>query len=308
MTSDFNIILYGKGLFSRNTSAANHQQLRELQTSGFTTVILWTLHIDEAGNFNYNDTAIVQNAIFTNQFNYLPRLVNELKSADRSKVTKVLFAIGSADVGDFANIQKLLASPAGELALRKNFTALMSALPIDGFDFDLEEEGIAVSTIVKLTTMLARYEMIVTYCPSFDTETEFWIPCLEQVYQQAQKQCVNWFNLQCYSGGGNNQPNNWAKLIDPKTTGISDPVRFVIPGYWCVHSGNGDCNQGDCPIDIQNRFTELATQTDKGICGGFIWNSEDLFACRTSPKCKINPTGPLHAYAMAIYSGLSAGS
>lgn len=302
MSNDGNLIIYGSGLFGRNTLTLNNQQLTEIQGSGFTTVILWALHVDSAGDFYYNNTLMVQNGNFTNQFSYLPALLNDLKDPERSSVRTVLFSIGGWDVGDFKNIQNLLASTTGQQTLFHNFDALFTALPLDGFDFDCEESGIDVQTIVTLTIKLGSMGLV-TYCP-YDQAATFWIPCLESVYQQnPAKQIVSWMNLQCYAGGAGNNPKDWVDQIDPAKTGIDAPVTFVNPGYECVYSDGGFCNAGDCPSTIQAIFTKLSTETDKGIQGGFIWNSSGLFSCENSGQCS-GQNMNAQAYALAMDNGL----
>ncbi|TMQ12999.1 MAG: hypothetical protein E6J90_29540 [Deltaproteobacteria bacterium] len=51
----------------------------------------------------------------------------------------VLCCIGSGGVNDFTNIKALLATPQGKLTLVRNFSALSSALPINGYDLDDED-------------------------------------------------------------------------------------------------------------------------------------------------------------------------
>lgn len=304
MSNGRNIVLYGSGLFGADDPTTNQRQLQAVQDSGFTTVILWTLHVQSNGDVYYNDTLIVQDGQFSEGCDYLPELVTKLKSG--GTVDKVLFCIGSADVSDFENIQNLMGTRFGLKVLHDNFKALVNTLPIDGFDFDLEEYPFEsyTDTVVQLTLMLHRnYGMTVTYCPYMDES--FWLNCLAQVYaQNGNQQIVGWFNLQCDAGGVGNDPGYWAGQIKNYSSplGIDNPAAFVIPGYWCANSsGGGNCDGGDCPASMQEIFAGLA-KADPGINGGFVWNSGDIFACESSGQCQGAMTP--QAYAQAIIKGL----
>ena len=286
MAASGNIVLYGSGLFGRYTPANNAAQLTALQQSGFTSVILWTLHVDPDGTLVYNDTVIVENGVFAATFSYLPDLVNQL-TATGSSVRNVLFCIGSGGVNDFTNIQALLATDAGKLTLNRNFHALSSALPIHGYDFD-DEDLYDAGTLANLSTMLCdNNQMIITYCPYAEQST--WNAAVQKVYAWDQEQSpplgqsVQWWNLQCYSGGADNDPAQWVQQL-PSGAGITGPASYIIPGY--------DASLQD-PASIERTFHGLA-QSDPGIAGGFLWNSSAIFASQYTPR----------DYAQAIINGL----
>jgi hypothetical protein len=284
MSNGYNVALYGSGLFGRNIPALNAQQLTAVQGSGFTTVVLWALHVDAAGDFNYNNTPLVVGGNFTNQFSYLPALLNQLKEG--GTVNQILFSIGGWGVGDFDNIKALLADAtgAGKVTLIENFNALVTALPIDGFDFDLEPTDHVYTpyadTVAGLSVLLAQTgNGLVTYCPY--EHSDFWLGCVVAAYQQNQNQpAVNWFNLQCYAGGGGNDPNQWVTDVSNVASqcGIDNPKAFIVPGY----------DAGDGPSSICQNFPTLKVE------GGFIWNSSEIFAGSSPPS----------AYAQAITNGL----
>ncbi|MGN6182893.1 MAG: hypothetical protein ACTHQM_04490 [Thermoanaerobaculia bacterium] len=292
MTSS-NLVLYGSGLFGRNIPKLNRLQLGAVQQSGFTTVILWTLHVDSDGTLVYNNTVIVRDGCFSPTFAYLPDLVNELTSL--GSVQNVLFCIGSGGVNDFTNINTLLGTHAGKLTLIRNFNALSSALNIQGYDFDDEDyfetpTSNAPGPVVELTNILAdNNHMIITWCPYFG-QTSFWNPALQLVYQNDQQnglaQSVQWWNLQCYSGGFGNDPGTWASSL-PTNAGIASPQQFIVPGL--------DTSGGTSAV--QSQFASWKS-TDAGLNGGFMWNSGDIFASTVSPQ----------QYALAIEDGLQGQS
>jgi hypothetical protein len=283
--SNYNLVLYGSGLFGNNNNpTTNQQQCTAVRNSGFSTVILWTLHVHNNGDFYYNNTAIVQSGAFSEaNFHYLPPLVRSLKTG--GTVNKVLFCIGSADAGDYRGIAALLQTRQGRATLQKNFSALIQALPLDGFDFDLEEfDQDYTATIIGLSLMLSRdlNAPTITYCPY--NEEDFWFNCLAEVYDQNNgQQVVRWMNLQCYAGGGNNDPDQWVADLQAysKQTaplGISDANAFIVAGY----------DAGDQPAGIKQDFS------GKKIQGGFIWNSTEIFQSGSTPV----------DYAQAVAQGL----
>jgi hypothetical protein len=288
MNGQHNAVLYEYGLFDdEDKYCKNQQQFKAILNSGFTTVILWTIHVNEKGDLYYNDNLIVQNGMFEKQYDYLPKLINNLKSGNLVKT--VVLGLSSGGTSDFKHIKDMFASSTGKEILLNNFKVLVDELPIDGFDFDLEEFPLEnyTDTIVQLTLELDKYVKIITYCPYCDED--FWLDCLVQVYaKNNSNQIVSWFNLQCYDGGSGNNPEVWAKKIIsyPSPLGILDSEAFIVPGYWCLYQS---------PEEVQDIFRELK-KTDQGINGGFIWNSSDIFKVKHDPK----------DYAQAILQGLDS--
>jgi len=299
MNNKYNIVLYAWNLFGQSSSPSTGtpvvtpEQSDQLLNSGFTTVILWTLHIEANGDFVYNDIPIVREGTFSDQFSGMSQDITKLKSS--GGVKKVFLGIGSGGVSDYHNITNLLQTQNGQQTLQNNFKALLEAIPIDGFDFDLEEfDQDYTNTIVKLTLMLnENYGKEITYCPY--NIPDFWLDCLAKVYQENnQKQIVSWFNLQCYAGGAYNDPEAWVNKIKnyQSPLGISDESAFIIPGYWVKPEGD------KCPSDICQTFSNLKVK------GGFIWNTKDIFASEDSPTLCSSPTTPTD-YANAIINGLN---
>lgn len=327
MTNNRNAIIYGRNLFGFNDATINQSELAEVRDSGFNTVILWPLNVDQQGNFFYHDddprdptTAIVANGQFNQtDYGYLPPLVRGLKAG--GTVAMVLFGIGGAgstvpDGGTFYNVKNLLASVPGTQTLLINFQALIAALSLDGFDLDLEDDygDEYRDSLVQLTLLLAQQcQMAVTYCPF--TDPEFWWECLAQVYEQNnQQQAVRWWNLQCYAGGAGNDQRivrDWVSLLTNSVAplGIANPAAFVIPGFWSLNNGGKPhCVPNEyqgifCPCALQTRFTELK-QTDPGIAGGFVWNYKAIKFCQQSNNCNGDPI-TVQAYAQAVLAGLS---
>ncbi len=266
---DPNIVgLYGQALFKANDPPVNNEQLKALQGSGFTTVLLFALHVDQDGNLSYSDVPMAQNGQISNQANpQLPQLVAGLRQGG---VDQVLITIGSADVLDYHHIQELLKTPQGREILLRNFTAVASFLGIDGFDFDDEEEGITTDTIAALAKMvypLGRKNLL-TAAPY--TDQEFWLECLEKVFIQNGFQLFTWWNLQIYGGA---DADDWitaiAKLIAEDKVGLKSANAFIVPGY---------------SLDEITPQQVCAAISRLTVGGGFLWNAAGVFQSTTPPK------------------------
>lgn len=303
-----NIILYGQGLLNRYNTPANKAVIEGIRTSGFTTVILFAVHVSDDGTLYYSNYPMVVDGNFTGQYSYLPAAVEALKTG--GSVKQILFSIGGACVGDFAHLKNLWSTTQGQNVVLKNFGALAAALPIDGFDFDLEEfplSGYADTVVGMSIKFHDLFGARISYAPY--NSPDFWVSCLQQAYKEKKNevQVVDWFNLQCYSGGAGNDPSVWVNDIkNAGDTGVSDAAAFVVPGYSSVAPPN--CSPDPavgvfCPTDAQNQFYDLAKNTDPGITGGFIWNFGQIVSCQGFSTC----TGAItpRAYAQAIINGLN---
>lgn len=143
--------------------------------------------------------------------------------------------------------------------------------------------------------LLNRLRFTITFCP-FD-HNEYWLECLKRLNRNTPG-LVSSFNLQCYAGGGENEPGDWIEDVQAAMGPGFDAKRFVRPGLWCR---NGEsCEAGHCPKEIFETFRDWK---GTGIDGGWIWMLDDVEHCRGSGACG----GPMDTsdYAKAIVNGLS---
>lgn len=280
--------LYG-GLF-QGTDAENQQQLEALSGSGFNTIVFWSLHVMPSGTLVLNGKPLtVNDGVVSWQLKHFAPLIQGLRAGG---VDNVLFSIGSGS-SDFEHMRALLATPQGKETLTKNFNALMDALPIDGFDYDLEYNGSCgqythlTQTVVELSLLFQSYGSgYVTFCP-FNCE-DFWLNCMAEIVEKNQQwthaQAVQWWNLQTY--GPYVSPAAWAQAMTTygvKKLGITDPSAFIAPGY--------SIEQLSQPSDLQTAVEQ------QGVTGGaWIWNSGYLFESAYAPS----------DWAHAIINGLNA--
>jgi hypothetical protein len=291
------IALYGSGLFNEtNPSPPYAEQIAQLTKGGFTTVILWSIHVHANGDFYYNDTLMVSGGVLQLGSDFATN-VNALVAGGVKEILLSVGAWGTTD--DFVNLQNTW-----DTAGAKNLGALAAAFPVTAVDFDYESQTgyqpDEAALIVDLTLKVSKLGVGVTYCPY--TDRAFWTSCLQQSYQQnGNVQPVRWMNLQCYAGGAGNDPKNWITAVKNANAGIADAGAFVVPGYW-VAGGEGTT----CPSQFQSTFEGFR---GTGITGGFLWNSGDLFQYESasSSSCNGGSTFPVD-YANAIVNGLGGGS
>src|SRR5689334_9660029 len=306
MSNGQTIAVYINNLDTQNPTPQQLQQLQgyasDLSSSDFTTGILWAMHVNASGDFIYNGGApMISGGQLQSGLSDLPGLLSTIKGGT---VNKLLFSIGGWTCeSDFVHIGSLInqygigsANP-----LYQNFQALISQLYIDGIDLDLEADSSPppyghpysyyTDTVVQLTQMLNGLGLEVTFCPY--TASNFWLKCMAEIYQQNQQQLVNWWNLQCYAGGGGNTQTQWVGYIQNygSPLGISDPAAFVVPGY----------STPDCPSTIESNFSNSQIMC-AGIQGGFIWNYGGIVEDISSQTCA--PNNSSQDYADAIINGI----
>src|SRR5947209_13515075 len=124
--------VYGGGpLYSGGTSLID-----ELRASGMTSIVAWSVHVNENGDLYLNDTLIVSDGKYVGDPDW-PETFAGLKGQPTS-VERVLFSVGAGGVEDFHHIQALIASQGTgpDSILYRNFSELRSIIPIiDGIDF-----------------------------------------------------------------------------------------------------------------------------------------------------------------------------
>lgn len=278
--------------------------ITDLKGSGFTSVVAWAAHVQTNGDFHFNDTPIVQQGKYVGDPGW-PELLAGLKQGTTS-VNRLLFSFGGWESQDFPNMKALIFPNSGdypdnpqigpETILYQNFQALKNAIPtIDAIDYD-DETLYDQPTTVALSRMLNGLGYHVTFCPF--TNTSFWVDCLYQLNEPTPN-LVTGFNLQCYAGGAENNPQDWISAIEEKMGGGFDAKGFVLPGLWCRH-GN-DCADGQCPASICSQFEDWQPS---GIQGGFIWRYAPIQTCANSGACGQGISMNTAAYAEAVIGGL----
>jgi len=264
--------VYGGGPFYKDGQAV----MDTLRASGFTTVILWAIHLRPNGDLWYNDDLVVSRGKYVGDPGWPARLAT-LKKAPTS-VNRIEVSVGSAGPNDWGYITDLVNSggTGPSSILYRNFKALKEATGADALNDDDEQEyDLKTSTAFGKMTASLGYRF--TFAPY--THASFWKSLkanlgatMDRVY------------LQGYAGGSGNNPATWKNDL-----GMS-----IDPGLWSRHGTN--CAQGDSPASVRSRMS--AWHRSAGIVGGFMWLYDDMKKCASQ--------GSPAAYAAAINQGIGS--
>jgi hypothetical protein len=246
--------------------------IQDLTTAGYSTVLVWSVHVDFNGDLYLNDTQIVSGGVYkeAKPMN-LPETVAQLRAAG----VEVLFSVGAGGVCDFTNIGALLAGgvPSAGNPLYDNFTALRSAMTsaggdIDGIDFD-NEETLDASVMVDFGRMLHDIGYgHVTLCPYYSAQA--WTDTLSGLNDKPGVGFVNAVHLQCYSGGrGNDDPTviqSWQETI---AQAGSAGECLLIPGLATVQPSYGpwwyQCAKGDSVVRTEGTAVDGGADWSKHL-------------------------------------------
>ncbi|PKQ64519.1 hypothetical protein BZG02_05105 [Labilibaculum filiforme] len=266
--------IFGGGSFYSGGDAV----ILDMRNSGFTTAILWTIHIEEDGSMIYNDKAVINaSGDYIGDPEWGTRLSKLLEAP--TTIDRIELGIGAWGAKSWQNIKKLIEEE-GTGSDTKLYKAIYKLKEITGataINYD-DELTYDVESSVKFSLMLADMGLKVSLCPY--TKTSYW----QSVYQQVEAErpgTIDRVYLQCYAGGASNTPSDWNQYF-----GDID----VSMGLWCKNGTN--CSDGDSPASIQSRIS-----SEKNIiAGGFIWLYDDIKSC--------SDFGKTQAYANAINEGL----
>ncbi|VUD56325.1 Extracellular exo-alpha-L-arabinofuranosidase [Thalassocella blandensis] len=231
--------------------------INELKNSGFTYVIVWTIHIDSNGNMNFNgEFPLVENGNYVGNSRYpnFPADIASLKQGTTS-INRVEFSLSGWGSGTFANIRNLVnaqGTGSGSI-LYRNFQALRNAIPsVDAINFDDESEY-DVGTATRFAVMLADLGYKITLVPY--TRAEFWTALASNTNAQ-RPGTVDRVDLQVYAGGGGNNPCHWDFGAIP-----------IYPGMWSNEAS---------PASVQSRMNDWKNSCGHKVKGGFMWLYDDF--------------------------------
>ncbi|PSL30664.1 T9SS type A sorting domain-containing protein [Chitinophaga ginsengisoli] len=245
--------IYGGGPIYKNRSYA----INELRNSGYTYVVVWTIHIDASGNFNFNaEFPLVQNGTYVGGSSY-PNFADDmarLKSAPTT-INRLEFCLSGWGSSTFANIKNLIASQGtgSSSILYRNFQALRNTFPmVDAIGFD-DESTYDVSSATALAVMLGNLGFKVSLVPY--TNSGFWTSVATSTNNQ-RAGTIDRIDLQCYSGGKSNSPCNWNFGTIP-----------VYAGLWDAEKSTSQ---------VQSQLNTWKSSCSARIKGGFMWLYDDI--------------------------------
>ena len=264
--------IYAGGPVYKNRSYS----ISELKGSGYTCVVVWTIHIDASGNLNFNaEFPLVQNGSYIGASSY-PNFAGDIASLKSAPTTinRVEFCLSAWGSSTFANIKNLIASQGtgSTSILYKNFQAIRNTFPaVDAIGFD-DESTYDVSSATAFAVMLGGLGFKVSLVPY--TASSFWTSVATNTNNQ-RAGTVDRVDLQCYAGGAGNNPCNW---------------NF---GNIQVYAGLWDAEK--TTSQVQSQLTTW--KNNCGVDGGFMWLYDDFD----------NTTGT-EAYAAAINNVFGGGT
>lgn len=266
--------IYGGGPIYKNRSYA----INELRNSGYTVVVVWTIHIDASGNFNFNaEFPLIQNGTYIGASSY-PNFVDDmarLKSAPTT-INRLEFCLSAWGSATFTNIKNLInAQGTGSTStLYKNFQALRNTFPmVDAIGFD-DESAYDVSSATALAVMLGNLGFKVSLVPY--TNASYWTSVATNTNNQ-RPGTVDRVDLQCYAGGAGNSPCNWNFGSIP-----------VYAGLWDAEKTTSQ---------VQSQLNTWKNSCNARVQGGFMWLYDDI---DNSPQTA--------AYATAIRNVFGGGT
>jgi hypothetical protein len=246
--------VYGGGPFYSGGQAV----MDTLRASGFTTVVLWAIHVHaDTGDLYYNDTRIVSNGQYVGDSGWAARLAT-LKQAPTS-VNRIEVSVGSAGPDDWGAIKTLIAQggTGSGSVLYRNFQVLRTITGADAINDD-DEQSYDVPTTTTFGNMVIGQGYHFTFVPY--TNVSFWRSVKNNLGA-----AVDRVYLQDYAGGTGNDPATWTQQLGMP----------VDPGLWSLHDSG--CTSGDTPASVESRMRGWVTSA--GIQGGFMWLYDDMQAC-----------------------------
>jgi len=233
-------------------NAANN--IAELQNSGFTEVIVWSVEVKTNGDLNLNgEFPLTSNGAYIGDQTH-PDFAANMAALKQGTVKRITFSIGSSNFGDWQDIKALVNSQGTGMdsILYKDFAALKAAIPaLDAIDFD-DENSFDSPTTIAFGVMLGNLGYKVN--PDAFNNSSYWQNVVAQINSQLPG-TVDGVHLQAYAGGsGNNPCVGWDFGDVP-----------VWPGLWDLV---------DTPAQVQSIMSGWNSQC--GITGGFMWLYDDF--------------------------------
>jgi hypothetical protein len=253
------------------TSKGASANITELENSGFTEVIVWSVEVKPNGDLNLNgEFPLTSGGTYIGGQTY-PDFAADMARLKQGKVERVTFSIGSSNYGDWEDIAALVQTQGTgpDSILYKTFAALKAAIPaIDAIDFD-DENSFDLPSTVQFGVMLGQLGYHVMPDPYF--YAPYWTQVVSQINTQLPG-TVDGVHLQTYAGGAGNSPcQGWNFGSVP-----------VFPIVW-------DAN--DNPLQAYRQMKGWHAQCD--IVGGGLWLYDDIVG-----------TGKAAKYAKAINFGV----
>jgi hypothetical protein len=251
--------IFGGGPFYKNAA----KNIQELQNSGFTEAIVWSVEVGSTGNLNLNgEFPLTSNGSYIGNQTY-PDFAGDMTLLKQGNVKRITLSIGSSNVGDWQDITALVEAQGtgpGSI-LYQDFQALKTAIPaLDAIDFD-DENSFNLPTTVQFGVMLGNlgYHVLPD---AYDNNT-YWMNVVSEINSQLPG-TVDAVHLQAYAGGSGNNPcsSEWNFGSVP-----------VFPGLY---------DKADSYKQVQTIMS--GWHSECGISGGFLWLYDDIVGTGLAAK------------------------
>jgi hypothetical protein len=247
--------IFGGGPFYKTANFNVAKDIAEIEHSGFSEAIVWSVEVNALGDLNFNgEFPLTSKGVYVGYKTY-PKFAADMATLKQAgTVKRVTFSIGSSNIGDWQNITALVkAQGVGPKSiLYKDFKALKKAIPaLDALDFD-DENSYNLPTTVRFGVMVGKLGYHVM--PDPYVNASYWQGVVSEINQKLPG-TVDGIHLQAYAGGqGNNPCSGWNFGKVP-----------VFPGLW---------DKYDTPSQVQTLMRSWHNQC--GIIGGFMWIYDDF--------------------------------
>src|SRR5271166_119090 len=143
--------IFGGGPFYKNAAA----NIQEIQNSGFTEAIVWSVEVSSTGDLNLNgEFPLTSGGVYVGGQTH-PDFAGNMAILKQGNVKRITLSIGSSNYGDWENLSALVNAQGtgpGSI-LYQDFQALRTAIPaLDAVDFD-DENSFDLSTTVQFGVM-----------------------------------------------------------------------------------------------------------------------------------------------------------
>src|ERR1700676_5677384 len=119
--------IFGGGPFYKTANFNVAKDIAEIEHSGFSEAIVWSVEVNAQGDLNFNgEFPLTSNGVYVGGTTY-PKFAADMATLKKGgTVKRVTFSIGSSNYGDWENITALVkAQGAGQKSiLNRNFKAL----------------------------------------------------------------------------------------------------------------------------------------------------------------------------------------
>jgi hypothetical protein len=233
--------------------------ISEIKKSGFTHLIVWTIHVEANGDLGFNgEFPLVKDGQYIGDRIYPEFRVDmaALKQAP-SSIERLEFALSAAGSGTYGNIKRLANcedSQCGlgtDSVLYRNFSALRAAFPgVDAINND-DESVYDLATAVPFHAMLAALGFKTSIAPY--TNQSFWAGFVTAL-NRSRPGSADVAYLQVYDGGAGNDPCSSWQLGIP-----------VVAGMWSKYT---------TPASAKGRLREWRARCQ--LPGGFLWLYDEI--------------------------------